>query len=422
MLALRIGWRSFVRHRRRSAITLSAIALGLAMMLFFVGMGTDSHAKMADMGIRLGSGHVLVEAKDYPSEQSPEASFTRYEEVVRRAESLEEARVAAPRLSASGLVTAGAKSTSVFVVGVDPTREPRASSIAAPEARVAGSFLTPSANRRFENAPGDAYLGNSLATHLGVEVGDRIVITVSPVDADNPKSAAFQVVGLFETGIEDLDRSQVQIDLTDAQKLLNVEGSVTQVAVLLGDLDATDGVTAALARELVSRNELVVLPWPAVLKELHDAIVLDDVGMYLMMAIIFVIVALGIFNTVLMSVTERTREIGVMMAIGTSRWRVFSSVLAESAVLAIASTIVGLALGLAGHLAMAHYGIDVTSFTGGQDYEISGVVLRGRIYSRLSFDVVAEWTLVVIGLVIASAIYPAYRAARLEPVEAMRHV
>ena len=158
------------------------------------------------------------------------------------------------------------------------------------------------------------------------------------------------------------------------------------------------------------------------LAELYEAIVLDEMGMYLMMAIVFVIVGIGIFNTVLMSVSERTREFGVMMALGTSRWRIFSLITCEALVLAASAAVLGLLLGLGVHFWVAQHGIDMVALAGGEDYEFSGIALSGRIYSALHPSTVLLWTLVVMLIVLFSALYPALRATRLEPVEAMRHV
>jgi len=182
-------------------------------------------------------------------------------------------------------------------------------------------------------------------------------------------------------------------------------------------------VTRALAAALGATAPgatLEVLPWQRTLRELYEAIVLDDLGFFLMMAIIFVIVAIGIFNTVLMSVVERTRELGVMMAIGTSKRRLFAIVLAEAAVLAVVAAAVGVALGVGIHLYFLHHGLDISALFG--DMQVAGIVISGTMYSQLSAGDVVLWTAVVIAIVLVSALYPATRVTRLDPLEAMRHV
>jgi ABC-type lipoprotein release transport system permease subunit len=284
---------------------------------------------------------------------------------------------------------------------------------------VAGDYLRAREQRDFARAPGDIYLGDRLMEALALELEDRVVLTVSPRGSAQPASAAFVVRGVFHSGMDELDGFYVEIPLGDAQELLGLGDRVTQVALLVDQLADAGPVAAALERALADPS-LEVLPWQRALVELHEAIVLDDVSMYLLMAIVFLIVAIGIFNTVLMSVVERTREFGVMLAVGTTPGRLFRFVMAEAALLAAVASAAGLALGLALHGWLASTGIDVAALYG-EEFEFAGIVLEGRIYSRLSPAVVAGWTAVVIGVVLASALYPALRATRLAPVEAMRH-
>ncbi|MBW2523150.1 MAG: ABC transporter permease [Deltaproteobacteria bacterium] len=421
MLSFRLAWRSFVRHKRRSIITASAIALSLAMMIAFVGLGDDGHARMAELGIRLGAGHVLVQGKGYQQMQTLDHRVPEPDRVVAAAKKIPSVRAVVQRVRASGLIVAGEVSAPVLVSGVDPTLEPDVSDIASPEKRQAGAYLRRRADMEYPNQPADIYLGAELAETLKVGLGDRVVLTVSPLDAERPTSAAFFVRGTFRTGLDEMDAGYAEIPIAEARQLLELGGQSTQVAVLLDELEDTEAATAALRGELAQYDELEVLSWQEALRELYEAIVLDDAGLYAMMAIIFVIVAIGIFNTVLMSVAERTREFGVMMAVGTSKGRLFRVIMAEAVILALVSAAFGIAIGLGIHSLVAHYGIDVTALAGG-DYEIAGIAFGGKIYSRLTPWVVTKWTLVVIGIVLASAAYPATRASLLEPVEAMRHV
>jgi ABC-type lipoprotein release transport system permease subunit len=421
MLSLLLGWRSFVRHKRRSIITVAAIALSLAMMLTFKGIADDAHARMAEMGIRFGAGHVLVQGDGYQLQQTLDQLIPDPAHVVEVAERLPAVTHAAIRVRAGGLLSAGELSQAVMVSGVQPSIEPSVSTIASAEKRVRGDYLRRRQDMEFVKGPADVYVGDTLAANLEVGVGDRVVLTVSPKGKSQPTSAALVVRGVFHSGLTELDQSYIEIPLAEAQQILQLGAQATHVAVLIDDLDASDATAAALQSALGSHGELEVLSWKLALRELYEAIVLDDMGLYLMMAIIFIIVAIGIFNTVLMSVTERTREMGVMMAIGTSKWRLFSIVMSEAAVLALVACMTGMAIGLALHWWVAGVGIDVVALAG-DDVEFAGIAFSGRIYSRLTVQAVAKWTGIVAAMVVASAIYPALRTMRLEPVEAMRHV
>lgn len=418
MLVARLGWRSLLRHRRRTIITGCAVALSLAMMLFFVGVTDDSHARMAELGIRLGGAHVVVQGAGYQRDRTLDHLVEAPGEVMAVARRLPEVTAAVPRVRVSGLLSTGESSAPVAVSGVDPELEPRVSSIAAPGRRVAGAYLRPRRALEHRSQPADIYVGAELARTLALQIGDRTVLTVSPRGSSRPASAAFLVRGIFRTGVDELDQGWVEVPLSELQELLRIGPRVTEVAIDVRELDQTAPAAAALER-LLPRRSLEVLPWQQALRELYEAIRMDDAGLYLMMGIIFVIMAVGIFNTVLMSVLERTREFGVMMALGSGRAQLFSIVLVEALWLALLAGAVGLGLGLGLHALVARHGIDITSLV--KDYQIAGIVIEGRIYSRLGAGVVIKWTAVVIALTLLSALYPALRSTRLQPVEAMHH-
>ena len=191
MLNLLLGWRSFVRHRRRSLITTLAVSLSLAMMIVFVGLADDSHARMAEMGIRLGAGHVVVQPAGYQEDPSLDHLVEAPDEVIDEVKKQPGVVEATARLSASGLIQAGELSAAVVVNGVMPLVEPTLSTIASPDSRVSGDYLRRRQDMDFENMPADIYLGKALADHLEVAVGDRVVVTVSPRHGSQPASAAF---------------------------------------------------------------------------------------------------------------------------------------------------------------------------------------------------------------------------------------
>lgn len=420
-LTLKLSWRSFVRHRRRSLITASAISLSLALMLVSFGTMNDSHARFIEQGIRMGAGHVVVQGRGYQRRQTLDHLVHRPQEVLRQARRLKHVDLAVPRVRASGLIAAADQSAPVLLAGVVPRLERRASLLSDQRSRVAGHYLRGPAQMPYRNMPADVFIGKQLAKTLGVELGDRVVVTVSPHGGDRPRAAAFRVRGVFRTGVSELDGFYAEVPLASAQSLLALGQQVTQVALLLDDEEHTAEVTAALRRGL-AHSGLEILPWQVVLEELNDALAFDTGGAYVFVAIILLIVGLGIFNTMLMSVIERTRELGVMMALGTSGWRLFNFVLVESMILALVAAAIGVGLGLGLHSWVAATGIDISALTGGQSYELAGIAMEGRIYSELSVAEVLRWIGVVIGIVLLSAVYPAWRATRLSPVDAMRHV
>lgn len=421
-LSFRLGWRSFLRHKRRSVITGFAIALSLGLMLFTVGFSRGTHEAYIEQGVRLGAGHVVVQGRGYQQEQTLDRLVADPATVARVARQLPGVRSVATRLRAEALISAGEHSAAIGVTGVDPAAERVA--LALPSKRVAGRYLRRRAEMQQRKAPADIFVGVKLAKKLEVQLGDRVVLTVSPRGSGKTRAAAFRVRGLFRSGVAELDAFYAEIPLTEARRLLGVGAGATQVALLLDSYQASRGVAQTLPAKLeaagLKRASLEVLPWQVALRELYDGLVLDKGSMYVMLGIVFVIIVIGIFNTMLMSVIERTRELGVMMAIGTSKARLFSIVLAEATTLAAVSSVVGLGLGYGVDRWLAARGIDITELA--SNMEVAGVAISGVVYPRLTAEAMVAWTSAMVILVLCSALYPAYRATRLQPVDAMRHV
>lgn len=421
MLVWKLAARNLLRHKRRTLITASAITLSYAILLVFMGLGDGSHAQMVDMGVRMGAGHVVVQPPGYRDDQTIDHLIDDPTAVLAALAAGGVEGETAPRLHASGLARAGNKSVGVAIAGVDPGREARTNDLASAERRVAGGWLRSRAELPFESLPSDLYLGQVLAETLEVTIGDRVTLTVQPRGTIDPRSAAFLVRGIFRTGTDELDGFLVHVPLEDAQALLGVGPAVSQIALLLADERRTPAVRDAAAAALAGLP-VEVLPWQEALPELFQFIVLDDGSFYMMTAVVFLLVALGVFNTVLTSVLERTREFGLLTSLGASPWRVLGVVLAEAALVGLVATVAGVGLGLALHHPLAVYGLDYGALLGGDSFDVAGVNLAMVIYSRLDPGKVAVSVALVLGIVLLSALGPAVRAARMPSLEALHHV
>jgi len=223
-------------------------------------------------------------------------------------------------------------------------------------------------------------------------------------------------VGIFRYGSPDLDASFVNLRLGDAQRMLHLGDGVHQVAVFAPSLHETDRVLAGV-RRVVRDPSLQVLRWDKAMPEMAEFIWLDEASGYVFLVIVYLIIGIGILNTILMSVIERTREFGVMRALGASPWRVVWLVLAEGAAIGAIGVLVGTATGMP----LVHYlettGIDMSQFSEGA-MEAGGVVMtvvKGKLYLAS-----ALWASVgIFGMAVVAAIYPAIRAARVQVLRAI---
>ena len=425
MLTFKLAARNLWRHKRRTLITAAAIIFSFALLVLFMGIADGGHRQMIDMGVRMGSGHVVIQATGYQDDRTLDH---RVEDVAAVTAAIGEAGIdarVARRLFSSGLARAGNKSVGVAIAGVDPIQEQATNDIASDDKRIRGGWLRPSAEMRFQNALSDIYIGSVLAETLEVDLGDRVALTVQPKDDDrgNPRSAAFQVRGVFRTGNDELDGFFLYIPLDEAQELNGVGGSVSQIALILPDQDRTPAVHDALAARLeCPEGGIDVLPWQEALPELYEFILLDDASFYLFMGIIFILVAMGIFNTILTSVIERTREFGLLTALGSRPRRIVAVVMLEAVLIGFIGLVLGSALGLAGNAYFEAYGLDYAALAGSDSLEAVGLNLATVLYSDLPEAMFAKSLIAVFAVVLLSALWPAIRAARLKTLEALQHV
>lgn len=418
MLLLRLALRNCLRNGRRTILTAFAISVSFALLVVFTGIADGAHEEMADIGVSMGLGHVLVRARGYTDDPTLDHLIPDPEAVAPVLRADPAVRLVAPRLRSDALITAGTTSVGVVLSGVDPAVEAHVSKIDTPASMVAGKSLEPRHSPASRSEPPPVVIGRELARTLGVQVGERVTLTLKPAGGSDTRSGAFRVQGIFATGVHEVDAFWAEAPLGSAAELAGTGGGVTVLAALLDNVTRTEETARRLRAALP--EDLEVVPWMQAAPDLYSVIVVDEGGMYAMMAIVFIVVAAGILNTLLMSVLERTHEFGVLLSLGTTPAKVVSIVMCEAVLLGLVATGVGLALGLAGNHHYASVGIDIEGWVG-SDFETSGILLPKRLYAHLA-PLKAFWSAVaVVFLVVAGAVYPALRAARLEPVEALRH-
>ncbi len=411
----RLALRNVRRQTRRSILTASAMVLGVAVLVFSRALGDGAHEDWIDQGVRLGKGHIAIQHPRFQRSRHLDDRLTlRALAVAQRA--LGRPRIAewvtavAPRLEIQGLANSATGAIPVFVTGVDPDTEAGFSRLG--DRVVEGRYLQ--ADDRLH-----AFVGQRLAERLDLEVGSRLVLTGQ--DATGEIAGQFvRVVGIFRTGLPEADEGIVHIPLRTAQDWLRVGGAVTTLAVLVGsgwDVPRVlDDVDAALADDA---PEVAALGWREAMPELDAAIRIDDYGDYLFHIILFVIVGLAIVNTVLMSVLYRTREFGVLRALGLTKGETASVVFGEGVLLTFVSGILGMVLGFAFTWIFFRDGLDYSGMID-SEFTFSGIVLEPVIIPLFRMVQVFQslGSILIIGVL--ASLYPAYRATRIDVAEAMK--
>jgi ABC-type lipoprotein release transport system permease subunit len=402
---LKIALRNLRRNLRRTLITAAAITLGLALLMFSSG-GTDGMCNnMIATGTGSMAGHVVIEGTELPgvdrrpllddapalaaalAEVAPEATITQ-------------------RITLEGLLTSPTGAVGVAVGAVQP--EPEAAVNKVDDRIVLGHYL--------DGDPRGIVLGRTLAESLDVELGDKVVLMAE--GAEQIESRLFRVQGIFVMGIDAIDGFYAQVPLEAAQQMLGSEQGAQQIAAHLPSSRETEDVTQAARERLSHRGELEVMSWQQALPQLAEYVAAEQGEIYVMYTVIFFMVGLGIVNTVLMSVLERMRELGVMLALGTTPRQLAALVLTEAALLGLFACAAGVLLGVAINWPMSTHGLDMSALTGGT-MEVAGLPLDLRIFSDLDPVKVAFYVLGVWLLTVAAAIYPAIKAASIQPVASL---
>jgi ABC-type lipoprotein release transport system permease subunit len=295
----------------------------------------------------------------------------------------------------------------VMVVGVDPERETAVSRLGG--SLQAGRFLDGGRDR-------EVVLGARLARNLGVELGEQVILFSSDYYGSQA-AARFTVIGTLEVGDSRFDASAALTRLDQLQSFLDFPGGLSHVAVFASDGERAEAIRADL-ENVFAPDSYEVLAWPELVPEIVQALLLDDIGNYLTLAILITVAGFGILNTILMSVFERVREFGVMRAMGVRPRGIFALVLIESAILSVIGIGIGVAAAVPLILWLEQQPIPITSETGAlaiELFQVEPVIASAMRATHLTFT-----PLIVLSVALMAALPPAFRAARGRPVDALR--
>ncbi len=406
---LRLAFRNMLRNRRRSLITMVAVALGLAFMIWGRNLNSGSYDEMIKVGVSQMAGHVVLQTPGWQESKDQELHLV---ETATLVDALQEAFPDATvirRSFLSGLVSSTSNSVGIGLNTVEPLGESR---VADWESKVdSGAWLEADDTRGI-------MLGTGVADSLQVEVGDKVVFMTQ--GDEDVSSRLFRVRGTLRTGSKELDGFFALAHLDAGAELLGTPGAAHQVSLHLPDPHESEAATRQ-ARALFPGQDLDILNWKEAIPEVYQLIKMDEKYNLMFMFIIGLIVAVGMANTVLMAVMERMREFGVLLAVGMSPRRLAGLVVAEGFLIGLVSVTLGVVLGTLLTWPLVVYGLDMTAFMG-ESYEVSGIAISAVIFPQ--YDWVATFLFAFGGVLmtVLATLYPAIKAARLQPVEAMRHV
>jgi ABC-type lipoprotein release transport system permease subunit len=314
----------------------------------------------------------------------------------------------AARGEAYALVSSDTRTRGAAIIGVQPEREPALSTI--PASLRTGRFLA-------ANDAVEAIVGRKLARTLALSPGDTLTV-LGQGSEGSLAAATLTVVGIFESGEPDLDRSTVEIPLGTFQETFSLPDAAHAIAVRTEGLDHVERVSRAVSAELSDRSGIVVLTWQDLLEGLEQGIKLDEAIGWFLYAVLVFVVTFSILNTFLMAVLERTREFGVLIALGTRPDYLGLVVMTESVLLLLLGLLVGLALGIGVTAFVGHHGLAFS----GSDALLARWNLPARIYPRLDPYSLTLGPAIILVVTSIAALFPLVRIRRLRPTDAMKAV
>lgn len=397
----KLAIRNLGRNRRRSFFSALALGMGLALLLLMAAVIEGEMRGAMDSSIHLQSGHIQVRAKSFNEDRSSLAWEDLVEDPARMADqisALEPVESATPRLFASGIVAVGEDSVGVRVVGIDPAAE---ASRPLVDGLISGEFIGADDREGL-------LIGEPLANKLHVKVGDTLNLLVNTSNGDVDEQR-FIIRGIYTTHTPGYDEGNVFLPLLKAQTIARAENHASTIFVLLKDREQTGPVAAAL-----QTNQYQVSTWEEMNALLTQTEEMSGAYMVVLYLIVLGITATVIINTLIMAVFERTREIGILSAMGMKSTRIMALFFAESSLLAVGGIVIGLVLGGL----MVFYATRFGFYIGNMG--IDGILLGERIYAYLTVEDTITLTVITFVITLLAALYPALLAARMEPVVALR--
>lgn len=405
---IKIAWRNVWRHRRRTVIIMLAMGLSLAMMMWYDGLMEGFNQAIYGNAIRVLGGNIQIHAEGYRAkvDSNPLLPLKDDTAAVNTALANPEVIAATRRIVTGGMVTNREGAFSLEIIGIEPEVEQSISLIAQHIAD--GRWLN-------ANDQDSILIGRGLADVMDIQVGDRITLVGSDIHKQN-RQRTMTVIGIYDIGLPTNERGTVYISLGEAQQLYGLNGQSTEIQVTLKQLGMEKSVIAAIAPALPGYE---VESWEQNYPELQTAVNRKDTVMNIFSIIIIMIAGIGILNLLLMAVYERTREIGILGAIGLKPRQIASMFILEGTMIGVAGAALGVAIGLAINGTLSQVGMDFASYASMTEYM---ALISGRVYPTLALGR-AVWRIVTVILISTLAAWiPAREASHREPAQALHSV
>jgi ABC-type lipoprotein release transport system permease subunit len=409
----KMAWRNMWRNWRRTLIASIAIILGMVLLIFMDALIKGSDQAIYGNAVRMYGGNVQVHAPGYRDKADrlpllPLADSATVVETIQSIDSPERILATAKRINTGGMVSTGAGTYPVVITAIEPDKEAPVSLFA--ENISNGRFLS--------SEDGDAVvIGAALAELLEVEVGDRVMVVGQRLN-ESMRQRNMTIVGIYSLGMDEAERGTVFINLPTAQTLYNLRGQETEVVVSLEKIGQEGKLIANLQAEL---PEYEVDSWDTISPEIRQAMQSKSAATSILGMLVVLIASIGILNLMLMAVYERTREMGVLSALGMKGRQITLLFLLEGTFIGLFSAVMGVIAGVLLVAAFAQVGIGLGDLSAQGSGEVF-VLMGDRLYPALSWATTIGYAVLVTIISAVASFYPAWQASRKEPAEALHYI
>ncbi|MDD2921632.1 MAG: FtsX-like permease family protein [Anaerolineales bacterium] len=407
-LYLRLAWRNIWRHRRRTVIIVAAMGFSLSLMMVYDGLIDGFNQAIYGNAIRVLGGNIQIHAAGYRAkiESNPLLALEDDSAAVKAALAQPNVISATRRIQTGGLVTNREGAFSLTIIGIEPEAESKVSLVAANIAE--GRWLA-------SDDTDVILIGRGLADTMSVTIGDRITVVGSDIHKQN-RQRTMTIIGIYDLGMASIEKTTMYMSLGEAQALYGLSGKSTEIQVNLEELGQEPGVVNALV-PLLPRYE--VESWEKNYPELQTTISRKGSVMNVFGVIIIMIAGIGILNLLLMAIYERTREIGLLGAMGLKPRQIAALFILEGTLIGVVGAVAGALLGVTFNFIFGQIGFDYSSYADLTEYM---ALISGRIYPTLGLANLPARMITVIVISTLAAWIPAQEASRREPAEALHYV
>ena len=400
---IKIAWRNVWRNKVRSGVVIISIVLGIWAGLFVMAMTLGLNEQRMNGAISTYLSHVQVHDAQYSKEQNINYYIQNKEKILNKIESDNNIKAYAKRTIVTAMAANSNGSYGVQIVGINPAEEKKLTSIS--DKLIEGTYLN-----KFKRNP--IIIGNALADKLNLNLRSKIVITLQDINS-NIVSTSFRVEGIFKTSSSMFDEATLFVKMDDLEQITGLSGQIHEIAILANSIDNTEKIKSDLNKDILGSKAET---WSDIAPELGYANEMMSRFIYIFMGIIFLALAFSIINTMLMAVLERKKELGMLMSVGMNKSRIFSMITLETLFISALATPIGMLLSFWTISYFGEVGIDLSIVAKG----LESLGIGTRIYTFLPRQLYINITFLSLLVTFVSALFPARRALKLNPVEAIK--